>query len=88
MRRDEKPLDIDQIVAHLNFSFAKATRSLGFKNTRGTLLYELQTDFMWILHEITNGPISNVPKYVAEANVLISYIENEGWKEKEVKEAS
>ena len=71
------PGNIDQTLAFLRHAFDRATRSLGYKNQKGTKLYEYQCEFMWIIHEITNGPIFAVSHFVQDANNLINRIEEE-----------
>jgi len=75
-RKDRRSSN-DQTVSFLKHSFAMATRPLGFKNHKGTKLYDYQVDFSWIMHEITNGIPHSVPEYVKQANQLIAKIEEE-----------
>lgn len=70
------PGNIDQTVAFLKNAFDRATRPIGYKNHKGTKLYDFQCEFMWILHEITNGPIFSVPHFIQEANNLLKDIAN------------
>jgi len=69
--------NINQTIAFLKYAFERATRSLGYKNHKGTKIYTYQCEFMWILHEITNGPLFSVPHFIQEANNLIKEIEED-----------
>ena len=71
---EKKGINTAQVVAYLTNAFERAVRHLGYKNQRGTELHDLQVEFMWLLYDITNGPIYIVPKRIQEANVFIENI--------------
>lgn len=71
---EKREIDVGQVVTFLTNAFNNATRALGHKNTRGTKLHDLQCEFTWLIHEITNGPYYIVPKYIQTANELIDKI--------------
>ncbi len=71
------PGNIDQTLAFLKHAFNRATMSLGYKNHKGTRLYDYQCEFMWVIHDITNGPIFSISHFVQQANNLIKDIEEE-----------
>lgn len=73
-RKDGRPSNIDQTISYLRNAFTNATRNLGFKNHKGTNLYDYQVEFSWIMHEITNGSWYAIPDYVKKANELIDEI--------------
>ena len=73
-REDRKEINTDQVVSFLTNAFNRATRHLGFKNGAGTELYELQVEFVWLLHEIMTGPRYIVPKHIQTANEMIDEI--------------
>jgi hypothetical protein len=73
-KEEKREIDVDQVVTFLTNAFDNATRSLGHKNTRGTKLYDLQCEFTWLIHEITNGPYYIVPKHIQTVKELISEI--------------
>lgn len=74
-RKEEKTaIDVEKVVAYLAGAFSRATRHLGYNNTKGTELYEYQVEMMWLLHEIMMGPRYITPKFIQEANELIDSI--------------
>lgn len=75
-RKDGKPANLEQTISYLRNAFVNATRPLGFKNHKGTKLYEYQVEFSWIMREITDGAWYLISDYVKEANELISKIES------------
>ena len=80
-RRDEdKKIDVNQVVSYLNHAFTNAIRGRGSNNTKGTKLYEYQTEFCYLINEIQRGPSYIVPKIIQDANELIDTItqENKG----------
>lgn len=73
-REEKKEIDVDQVVTFLSSAFNKATYPLGFKNNKGTDLYDLQTEMAWMLHEIQMGPRYIAAKRIQEANEFIESI--------------
>lgn len=74
-KKDEKKeIDIQQVMIYLSSAFAKATNHLGYKNNKGTELYNLQVEFSWLQHEITTGPLYIVPKIIQQTNDFITSI--------------
>jgi hypothetical protein len=76
--KNQKAIDVEQVVNYLNRSFATAVQKagpvLGSKNTKGTDLYTYQVDFTYLVDEIQRGPVYIVPKLIADANELIDRI--------------
>lgn len=70
------PEQIKTTVSFLNRSFREAadeykSRTGLSSNTRGSTLYEYQTDFAYIIDKIQRGPIFFAIQNIAEANDLI-----------------
>ena len=76
-REEKKEIDVEQVVTFLSSAFNKATYSYGFKNNKGTELYNLQTEMAWMLHEIQMGPRYIAAKRIQEANEFIESINDE-----------
>jgi len=80
--RNERKIDIGQVVNYLNRTFAKAqaTAMQNFKNPKnhlGTVLYKYQVDFSYLIDGIQRGPAYIAPKLIQEANELIERLEQE-----------
>lgn len=76
-RESRKPINIDQVTRYLSATFNRITRNLGFNNSVGTQLYDLQVEFAWLLHEIKTGPVYIVPKHIQTANEMLAELETE-----------
>jgi enhancing lycopene biosynthesis protein 2 len=74
---ENKEINIPQVVAYLNNAFSKATKPLGFKNIKGTKLYDYQVEFMYLIDSIQRDPSYMAPKAIARANSLIDEVCNE-----------
>lgn len=70
----QKEINTTQVVKYLNHAFAKAARTFGSRNGRGTDLYGFQVEFCYLIHDITNGPKYILPKAIAQANELITLV--------------
>lgn len=74
--------DVERTVSYLTRAFANATfraiSVIGNKAERNpplcTDLYDYQVDFSYLIDDIQRGPAYIVPKYVQEANDLITGI--------------
>lgn len=74
--------DVERIVSYLTRAFANATfraaSVIGHKAERTltstTELHDYQVDFSYLIDNIQRGPAYIVPKYVQEANDLITGI--------------
>ena len=73
-REERKEINVLQVASFLQNAFNWATRHMGFKNSKGTQLYDLQCEMMWLIHEITHGPRYIAPKHILSANELIDSI--------------
>lgn len=60
-------------IHELNGKFREATRKMG-SNIAGTQLNEWQTDFAHYIHEASRGPEYIAPKFLLNAEALISQI--------------
>ena len=79
----DKKADTDRVVEYLNRSFAytlqKASDRLGTRdNSKGTLLYQYQVDFCYLINSIERDPGYIGNKNIQEANALIERLEKEG----------
>jgi hypothetical protein len=74
---ENKEINIPQVVAYLNNAFSKATKPLGFKNIKGTKLYDYQVEFMYLIDSIQRDPLYMAPKAIAKSNKLIGKVEKE-----------
>ena len=76
--RNRKPIDIGQVVSYLNHAFSSAIQkngsSVGSKNTKGTKLYQLQVDFVYLINDIQRGPKNFLSRKISDANELIDGI--------------
>lgn len=75
-KEKETVLDIKQIVDFLNHAFRQATQGMG-KATRSkdgvkSQMYVWQTEFSYMIDDITRGPTYIVPKIVTDCNELIA----------------
>lgn len=52
----------------------RALKELAKRNLRGSRLYDFQSDFSWILHDIKCGPICFIEENVEKAQNLINSI--------------
>jgi len=75
-REEKKEINVDQVISYLTNAFSKASRHLGFKNQKGTALYDFQVDFMYLLDDIKRGPAYIVTMSIAQANELIEQVSN------------
>lgn len=77
--RQQKKINVDQVVNYLNHAFSKAVQKSGLdsKNTKGTKLYDYQVDFCHLINDIERGPQYIVPKKITDANELIARLEKE-----------
>lgn len=81
----EKELNIEQTLKHLQYAFFNASRDFPEKAVRGNTLYTLQVDFAYMLDGIKRGPKYIAPKLVAETIEFINRVVPE--KAKQVKAA-
>lgn len=77
--KDQKKIDVEQVTTYLSRSFAmalqKATSTLGTKDiSRGTVLYDYQVEFCYLIDDIQRGPSYIVPKLITQANELIDQL--------------
>lgn len=80
--KQEKKIDVDRVVEYLRRAFAAAQEKFvekrdGYKNGKGTTLYQYQVDFCYLIDEIQRGPTFSVPKVIQDANDLIARLEQE-----------
>lgn len=83
---EKKELNAAEVVKYLSRSFNRAIsnsplssqKALRVVNKRvdPTELYLLQVDFCYLIDHITRGPSYIAPKYIQEANELITEIES------------
>jgi hypothetical protein len=81
--KPEKRIDTDRVVEYLNRAFANAMHKAGAKlgdkdNSKGTVLYDYQVEFCYLIDSIQRDPSYIVPKKIQEANDLIARLEQEG----------
>jgi hypothetical protein len=80
-KKEDKKIDVVQVVEYLNYSFAKSlqkiTTIIGSRNTKGTKVYQYQVDFCYLIDEIQRGPQYILPKIIQDANDLIIAMEQE-----------
>jgi hypothetical protein len=79
--KPEKPVALtdDQIkntISFLNHSFRETSedfkrRTSSYSNVKGSVLYQYQTDFAYIIDKIQRGPVFFAIQNIAEANELI-----------------
>jgi hypothetical protein len=76
----KKVVNTDQTIRFLNHAFgkaqAKAIGGSGYKNTKGTQLYDYQVDFCYLIDDIQRGSKYIAPKKISEANNLIELVAN------------
>lgn len=73
----KKPRDINQVIRVLTGMFNRVTGALPYakRSKRGpNELYRYQTEFAYILNELTQSHASMQPVYIAQANELIDQI--------------
>ena len=80
--KHEKKIDTNRVVEYLERAFAtalfKAGDRLGTRdNTKGSVLYQYQVDFCYLVDEIQRGPVYNASKAIQEANQLIEQLDGE-----------
>ena len=91
MERQSKEIEIEGVINYLSRTFAKAalkaSKNIGSKasrvlNTNGewetTAMYDYQVDFCYMIDNIRRGPSYIAPKYIQDANELITRLEGEG----------
>lgn len=70
--------DISQVVRHLTTTFNNATMKLERPFRGGTLgankTYKLQTEFAYLLNDLTQAPNCLVQKYITECNNFIDRV--------------
>ena len=71
---EQRDINVHQVTKYLNHAFSKATQGMGYKNVKGTELYDHQVNFCYLIDNIHRGPKYMVPKVIAEANTLIDEI--------------
>lgn len=71
-----QPLSYDstQISNRLKYEFRERVKKLGNRNEKGTLLYNLQVDFSYIINEIQKGPTFFIPKLLSDYQQLLKRI--------------
>jgi len=77
--RGEKKIDTDRVVEYLNRAFANALYKAGGKMSepKGSVFYDYQVDFCYLINSIQCDPAYSTPKTIQEANALIEKLENE-----------
>lgn len=80
--KQEKKIDVDRVVEYLRRAFAAAQEKFvekhdGYKNSKGTTLYQYQVDFCYLIDDIQRLPAFSVPKVIQDANDLIARLEQE-----------
>ena len=75
----DKKINIDQVVHYLNRAFfnaqQKAKNKVGVDNSKGTVLYQYQVDFCYLINSIQRDPAHVAVKQIQEANNLIAELE-------------
>lgn len=85
VRREQKQIDVNQVVDYLNRAFDKASELFGPRSKavrkgnpklpgppKGSMLYEYQVDFCYLIDDIQRGPQYLRPKVIQAANDLIN----------------
>jgi glucuronate isomerase len=54
----------------------RARKELTKENMRGTNLHKFQSNFAWVIHDMTHGAICMVEDNISEATSIISHINN------------
>lgn len=75
-REERKEINTEQVIAYLLNAFSRASRHLGYKNQKGTALYDFQVELMYMIDDIKRGPKYIVPKCITSANELIETVSN------------
>lgn len=76
-REERKDINLDQVISYLTNAFNRASRHLGFKNQKGTVLYDYQVEMMYLISDIRQGPKYFAPKRITAANELIEKVGKE-----------
>lgn len=90
MEKENKEINLDDVVKYLNRAFAKAAykasgnigkSAVRFKDDNGdwdtTTLYDYQVDFAYLIHKIQRDTTYNSRKAIQAANDLIKQLESE-----------
>ena len=85
--RQQKPINIDQVSNYLTRAFNNALLKafpaptdgpfgprISTRNHKGTPLYKVQVEFMYMLDEIQRGPTYITPKLITKANDFIDEV--------------
>lgn len=76
----DRKINIDQVCSYLNHAFGKARQKAvqnlkSPKNHKGTVLYDYEVDFAYLIDSIQRGPTYIAPKLISTANELIADLE-------------
>jgi len=84
-QKEQKEINIDQVVRYLSYTFEKATQGMGkairyidpeTKKVAKTDAYNFQVDFCYLIDEIQRGPKCLVQKAISDCNNLIEQAAN------------
>lgn len=81
--KNDTRFDTARSVEFLRHAFShalhEASERLGSRdNSKGSVLYDYQVEFCYLIDEIERGPEFNAKKVIMKANDLIEQLENEG----------
>lgn len=80
-KENVKEKDIGQVIRYLVATFNQATikleRPFRSKETGANQAYQLQTEFAYLLNELTQGPRCMTQKYIADCNEFIDSVVQE-----------
>lgn len=71
---NKKEIDTKQVIEYLCNAFGRASRHLGYKNQKGSDLYNFQVELMYMIDDISRGPKYIVSKQIVAANELIDSV--------------
>lgn len=78
VERESREKDVGQIVRYLTTTFNQATSKLErpFRTSHSgpNLSYRLQTEFAYLLNELTQGPRCMLQKHITDCNEFIDSV--------------
>lgn len=75
MQQQEEYFDFEKHFQDLKDRFARNQWLLGQKNTKGTIRYDYEVDFTYLVDEMERGPVyARIKRYEQANNLLASMI--------------
>lgn len=72
--RRNSEIDVERVVRFLSYKFNELTSQMT-DNSKGTELYNLQTEFNYLIDSIQRAPRYSVGKIITNANTFLAGIE-------------